>query len=161
MIDYLWLIVLTIEFSRIRKNNIETQEELADALNQAGYNVTQATVSRDIRELNLTKTSVDGKHQKYVIYQSADINLADKYVNVMRDGFISMSVAQNLLVIKTVPGMASAVCAALDAMDLEEVVGSIAGDDTIMVATSSKEDATSLKERLHIVVKSREDMNVN
>ena len=79
----------------------------------------------------------------------------------MRDGFISMSVAQNLLVIKTVPGMASAVCAALDAMDLEEVVGSIAGDDTIMVATSSKEDATSLKERLHIVVKSREDMNVN
>lgn len=145
----------------IRKNNIETQEELADALNQAGYNVTQATVSRDIRELNLTKTSVDGKHQKYVIYQSADINLADKYVNVMRDGFISMFVAQNLLVIKTVPGMASAVCAALDAMDLEEVVGSIAGDDTIMVATSSKEDATSLKERLHIVVKSREDMNVN
>lgn len=145
----------------IRKNNIETQEELADALNQAGYNVTQATVSRDIRELNLTKTSVDGKHQKYVIYQSADINLADKYVNVMRDGFISMSVAQNLLVIKTVPGMASAVCAALDAMDLEEVVGSIAGDDTIMVAASSKEDATSLKERLHIVVKSREDMNVN
>ena len=145
----------------IRKNNIETQEELADALNQAGYNVTQATVSRDIRELNLTKTSVDGKHQKYVIYQSVDINLADKYVNVMRDGFISMSVAQNLLVIKTVPGMASAVCAALDAMDLEEVVGSIAGDDTIMVATSSKEDATSLKERLHIVVKSREDMNVN
>ena len=145
----------------IRKNNIETQEELADALNQAGYNVTQATVSRDIRELNLTKTSVDGKHQKYVIYQSAHINLADKYVNVMRDGFISMSVAQNLLVIKTVPGMASAVCAALDAMDLEEVVGSIAGDDTIMVATSSKEDATSLKERLHIVVKSREDMNVN
>ena len=140
---------------------IETQEELADALNKAGYNVTQATVSRDIRELNLTKTSVDGKHQKYVIYQSADINLADKYVNVMRDGFISMSVAQNLLVIKTVPGMASAVCAALDAMDLEEVVGSIAGDDTIMVATSSKEDATSLKERLHIVVKSREDMNVN
>ena len=79
----------------------------------------------------------------------------------MRDGFISMSVAQNLLVIKTVPGMASAVCAALDAMDLEEVVGSIAGDDTIMVAASSKEDATSLKERLHIVVKSREDMNVN
>ena len=145
----------------IRKNNIETQEELADALNQAGYNVTQATVSRDIRELNLTKTSVDGKHQKYVIYQSADINLADKYVNVMRDGFISMSVAQNLLVIKTVPGMASAVCAALDAMDLEEVVGSIAGDDTIMVAASSKEDATSLKERLHIVAKSREDMNVN
>ena len=145
----------------INNNNIGTQEELADALNKAGYNVTQATVSRDIRELNLTKTSVDGKHQKYVIYQSADINLADKYVNVMRDGFISMSVAQNLLVIKTVPGMASAVCAALDAMDLEEVVGSIAGDDTIMVATSSKEDATSLKERLHIVVKSREDMNVN
>ncbi|GAB6160220.1 arginine repressor [Howardella ureilytica] len=145
----------------IRKNNIETQEELADALNLAGYNVTQATVSRDIRELNLTKTSIDGKHQKYVIYQSADINLADKYVNVMRDGFISMSVAQNLLIIKTVPGMAGAVCAALDAMDLEEVVGSVAGDDTIMAATSSKEDATALKERLHIVLKSREDINVN
>ena len=132
----------------ISENDIGTQEELADALHSAGFDVTQATVSRDIRELNLTKTNVDGNRQKYVIYSTPDVQLNDRYVNVLKEGFVSMSVAGNLLVIKTVSGMAMAVCAAVDAFEFEEEVGSIAGDDTIMVATKGEKDAGALMERI-------------
>ena len=105
----------------IKENAIGTQEELASALNHAGYNVTQATVSRDIRELNLTKTTSDGV-PRYVVFQGDDSNLSKKYIRVLKDGFVNMNMAQNILVIKTVPGMAMAVCAALDAMHLYEIV---------------------------------------
>lgn len=132
----------------IQKNVIGTQEELAQALNNAGFNVTQATVSRDIRELNLTKTAMDGQ-LRYVVFQSADDReLGNKFIRVLKEGFVSMDMAQNILVIKTVPGMAMAVCAALDAMSWHEVVGSIAGDDTIMCAVRSVEDTVKLMEKL-------------
>lgn len=137
----------------IKNKNIGTQEELADALNNAGFNVTQATVSRDIRELKLTKTSMDGKHQKYVVYQSSDYSLSEKYENVLREGFLSMALAQNILVIKTVSGMASAVCAAIDAFGYEEEIGSIAGDDTIMVATASEKAAASMMTKINSELK--------
>lgn len=106
----------------IKTNAIGTQEELALALNAAGYNVTQATVSRDIRELNLTKMTVDGK-QRYVVIDGKGSHMSDKFIRVLREGFIAMDMAQNILVIKTVPGMAMAVCAALDNMQWHEVVG--------------------------------------
>ncbi len=137
----------------IKNKNIGTQEELADALNNAGFNVTQATVSRDIRELKLTKTSIDGKQQKYVVYQSSDYSLSEKYENVLREGFLSMSLAQNILVIKTVSGMASAVCAAIDAFGYEEEIGSIAGDDTIMVATAGEKAAASMMSKINAELK--------
>ena len=121
----------------IKKNNIETQEELSDYLEREGYQVTQATVSRDIRELKLTKVAVNGGRQKYVALMEASEDLSEKYTRVFRDGFVSMDMAQNILVIKTVSGMAMAVAAALDAMHLHEVVGCIAGDDTIMCAVRS------------------------
>ena len=137
----------------IKNKNIGTQEELADALNNAGFNVTQATVSRDIRELKLTKTSIDGKQQKYVVYQSSDYSLSEKYENVLREGFLSMSLAQNILVIKTVSGMASAVCAAIDAFGYEEEIGSIAGDDTIMVATAGEKAAAYMMSKINAELK--------
>ena len=137
----------------IKNKNIGTQEELADALNNAGFNVTQATVSRDIRELKLTKTSIDGKQQKYVVYHSSDYSLSEKYENVLREGFLSMSLAQNILVIKTVSGMASAVCAAIDAFGYEEEIGSIAGDDTIMVATAGEKAAASMMSKINAELK--------
>ena len=93
----------------INKNDIETQEELAAALIDAGFNVTQATVSRDIKMLNLTKMVVNG-HKKYVVFKNDNNNMNDKYIRVLRDGFSDMDMAQNILVIKTVPGMAMAVC---------------------------------------------------
>lgn len=136
----------------INQYNIETQEDLAERLNNSGFKVTQATVSRDIRDLKLTKVSVDGGKQKYVVLKSADDSLNEKYVRVLSDGFHSMDMAQNILVIKTVAGMAMAVAAAIDAMEWSEVVGCIAGDDTIFCATHSVEETTAVMDKILKIV---------
>ena len=136
----------------IRKNDIETQEELLAYLIKDGYAVTQATVSRDIREMKLTKVSVNGGKQKYTTLNDTTEDLSEKYVRVLRDGFVSMDMAQNILVIKTVSGMAGAVCASLDAMNIHEIVGSIAGDDTIMCAIRTTEDTVAIMKRLRKIV---------
>lgn len=133
----------------IANQEIDTQEELARQLREAGYDVTQATVSRDIRELNLYKVSADGGKQKYAILRQEDSrHLEDKYIRVLKDGFSSMDMAQNILVVKTVSGMAMAVAAAIDAMHFQEIVGSIAGDDTIMMAVRTVEDTEKLMGRI-------------
>lgn len=136
----------------IRKNDIETQEELLEHLLKDGFAVTQATVSRDIREMKLTKVSVNGGRQKYTALNDSVENMSEKYVRVLRDGFVSMDMAQNILVIKTVSGMAGAVCASLDAMNIHEIVGSIAGDDTIMCAIRTTEDTVAIMKRLRRIV---------
>lgn len=125
----------------ITSEEIGTQEELADKLNEAGFKVTQATVSRDIRELKLSKASVSGNKQKYVVFYNETKGLGEKYKRSLMDGFISISQAMNMLVIKTYPGMAMAVAAAIDAMEISEILGCIAGDDTIMCATPGIEEA--------------------
>ena len=107
----------------IKKHDIETQEELSDYLQKEGYQVTQATVSRDIRELKLTKVAMSNGRQKYAALTEANEDLSEKYTRVFRDAFVSMDMAQNILVIKTVSGMAMAVAAAIDAMHLHEIVG--------------------------------------
>ena len=117
----------------IEKEVIETQEELAERLRSAGFDVTQATVSRDIRDLKLTKVTLDDGKQKYVLIKEKN-NAAEKYIRVLREGFVSMDMAQNILVIKTMPGLAMAVAAALDELNIEGMLGCIAGDDTIMCA---------------------------
>ena len=132
----------------IQEENIETQEELADRLSEEGYVVTQATVSRDIRELKIGKIPSGNGKQKYAVLMHDDAHLADKYIRVLRNGFISMDNAQNILVIKTVAGMAMAVAAAVDAMKLKEVVGSIAGDDTIMVAIRTTQETQVVMEKI-------------
>ena len=132
----------------IRKYEVETQEELCEKLNQEGYSVTQATVSRDIRELKLTKVSTDGGRQKYMSISEKKEDMGEKFIRIFKDGFVSMDMAQNILVIKTVSGMAMALAAALDAMDFDEVVGSIAGDDTIMCAERTAQDTANLMNRL-------------
>ena len=136
----------------INKNNIETQEELAKALNEAGFNVTQATVSRDIRELKLMKVSENGERQRYVVFQNKDNWESDKYIRVLRDGFVSMDMAQNLLVIKTVSGMAMAVAAALDALKWNEIVGCIAGDDTVMCAIRTVDDTLLIMDKISKII---------
>ncbi len=136
----------------IEKEEIETQEELADHLRKAGFSVTQATVSRDIRQLHLSKVPAGGGRQKYALLHQDDGGLWDKYVRVLRDGFISMDMAQNILVMKTVSGMAMAVAAAVDAFKFQEIVGSIAGDDTIMMAIRSVEDTRLVMEKLRRIL---------
>ena len=138
----------------IRENEIETQEELSEYLKQEGFKVTQATVSRDIRALKLTKVALKGGRQKYAVLPEETEDMAAKYVRVLKDGFVSMDMAQNILVVKTVSGMAMAVAAALDAMQCRDIVGSIAGDDTIMCVVRTAEDTMILMERLYKMLES-------
>ena len=132
----------------INKYQIETQEELAERLNQVGFHVTQATVSRDIRDLKLTKVPAENGKQKYAVLESGNTAMGEKYIRILRDGFVSMDMAQNILVIKTVSGMAMAVGAALDAMKWTELVGCIAGDDTVMCAVRSVDDTILFMEKI-------------
>ena len=136
----------------IQQNNVETQEELSAYLEREGYQVTKATVSRDIRELKLTKIATDNGRQKYAVIADADIGMLEKYARVLREGYVSMDIAQNILVIKTVSGMASAVCAAIDAMKMNEVVGSIAGDDTLICIIRTNDDAVMTMKKLRKLV---------
>lgn len=132
----------------IQQTEIDTQEELAARLRGEGFQVTQATVSRDIRELKLSKIPAASGGQRYVALKQEDKRLEDKYIRVLRDGFSSMDIAQNILVMKTVSGMAMAVAAALEALDFNEIVGCIAGDDTIFLAMHSVEEAGMLVEKI-------------
>ena len=132
----------------IARNVVETQEQLAALLKDAGYDVTQATVSRDIRQMKLTKQVTEDGKSKYV-YTTADSDvMQDKYVSVLKAGFVSMDLAQNILVMKTVSGMAMALAAALDALNFPQVVGCIAGDDTIMIAIKNNEEAVEIMEEI-------------
>lgn len=135
----------------IIRNEISTQEELLEELRAAGFDVTQATVSRDIREMKLTKVESGGK-LRYVAYRESEEDLHEKYERVFREGFLSMDNAQNILVIKTISGMAMAVAAALDSMEYNEVVGCIAGDDTVMCAVRSLDDTVNLMDKLRKIV---------
>ena len=137
----------------IGKYEIETQEELAERLNHAGYRVTQATVSRDIRELKLSKVQSENGKQHYVVLQNQGA-FSEKYIRILRDGFLSMDMAQNILVIKTVSGMAMAVAAALDAIHFHEIVGCISGDDTIMCAVRSVDDTILVMDKIRKLIES-------
>lgn len=137
----------------IAKNVVETQEQLACLLKQAGYDVTQATVSRDIRQMKLTKQVTEDGRQKYV-YTTADSDvMQDKYVSVLKAGYLSMDTAQNLIVVRTVSGMAMALATAIDALDFPQVLGCIAGDDTIMVALKNNEEATLVMNEMQKMIK--------
>lgn len=136
----------------IETYQVETQEVLVEYLKREGFDVTQATISRDIRELKLSKIPIGDGRQKYIVLEQEDHFLGDKYSRVLRDGFSSMDMAQNILVIKTVAGMAMAVAAAIDALKFPEVVGCIAGDDTIMVAVRTVEETKNLMDKIHVMI---------
>lgn len=123
----------------IEQNEIETQDELAERLMEAGFVATQATISRDIRELKLTKVSDGNGRQKYIVLRNQEPDHVLKLEKVMRAGIIGIDTAENLVVIKTVSGVAMAVAAALDNSEIEGMVGCIAGDDTIFCAIKTKE----------------------
>ena len=136
----------------IQQYDIDTQEELASRLNEAGFKVTQATVSRDIRALKMMKvTGKDGK-SRYVILQELPTEMGEKYTRVLHDALLTIDQGQNILVIRTVPGMAMGVAAALDALNWEELLGSIAGDDTVMCVARTLEEASSVAERLKSIL---------
>ena len=135
----------------VRSNEIENQSELAYKLSEMGYEVTQATVSRDIQKLNLIKVKSNGKF-KYAVVETVD-NFSEKYVRIIRETIKSMDIAKNLVVIKTQPGMAMATAAALDGLQLDEIVGSLAGDDAIFVATKSDDNAMLLMNKIEVLMR--------
>lgn len=136
----------------ISQYDVETQEELAELLQKEGFKVTQATVSRDIRDLKLTKVQTESGKQKYVVLMPEGNAISEKYKRVLQEGFTSMDMAQNILVIKTVSGMAMAVAAAVDNMKWPEVVGCIAGDDTIMCAIRTVDDTILVMDKIRKIV---------
>ncbi len=137
----------------IGQYDIETQDELADLLIREGFQVTQATVSRDIRELKLSKVPGQKGRQKYILLSPQEHQMAQKYVGILREAFLSMDCAQNILVVKTVSGMAMAVGAALDSIGGKEIVGCIAGDDTVMCAIRTAEDTKTVMAELEKIVR--------
>lgn len=136
----------------IGKYDVETQEQLAEYLQKEGLSVTQATVSRDIRELKLTKVQIEGGRQKYAVFHP-QTHFSDKYIRILHDSFMSIDMAQNILVIKTVSGMAMALAAALDSLQFGEIVGCIAGDDTVMCAVRSVDDTILLMGKIKKLIK--------
>lgn len=136
----------------IGEKDVETQEELAALLNRSGFTVTQATVSRDIHQLQLKKSPGKNGRLRYTRGTEAVPDLSRKYRRVLKDAFVSMDVSLNIVVIKTVSGMAMAAAAALDSLGWPEVLGCIAGDDTIMVVIRKPGDADTLKKRIRDII---------
>ncbi|MCR5009105.1 MAG: arginine repressor [Oribacterium sp.] len=136
----------------VGRMRIGTQEELADILIKEGYKVTQATVSRDIKELKLSKVAGNDGVQYYQIIEKEKQVYSEKYIRVLREALMSMDTAGNLLVIRTMSGMANAVAAALDQFRLEKIVGTLAGDDTIMCAMKNAQDAEDIKKRIQEIM---------
>ena len=139
----------------ISREQIETQEELAKRLQAEGFQVTQATVSRDIRQLKLTKAAGPNGRSHYIVQKEAQQELGGKYIQVLKNGFSGMDTAQNLLIIHTVSGMAMAVAAALDELKIQGIVGCIAGDNTIMCATKSSEIAQQVMAQIDKMLNGR------
>lgn len=135
----------------IKNQAVETQDELLSILKKEGYDVTQATVSRDIQKLRLIKIKRDGKY-RYGVMEKMDAE-KEKYQRVLKEGYISHEVAKNLIVIKTYPGMANSVAAAIDNVDFEGVVGTIAGDDTIFIALKDDNLAIVISKKLEMFIK--------
>lgn len=126
----------------IEQHDIETQMELTEHLIRAGFETTQATVSRDIKELHLVKTASKSGRNKYAAATGqAETGFSGRLRTIFREGVLSYDYAQNIVVIKTMPGLASAACSALDGMHLADVVGTIAGDDTGFLVLRTTESA--------------------
>lgn len=140
--------------SLIEKYRIRTQEELARRLREKGFEATQATVSRDIRQMNLKKIS-EGGGRSYYTMGKEEVPLNGAYGNVLKESLVSVEAAMNLLVLKTHPGMAMAVAAAVDALALEEILGTIAGDDTVMAAARTVEEAKRVQKRFREILSAK------
>lgn len=131
----------------IANNDIETQDELVDELRSSGYNVTQATVSRDIKELHLVKVPLSDGRYKYSLPADQRFNPQKKLKRAMMDAFVSINSAGHLLVMKCLPGNAMAIGALIDHLDWDEILGTICGDDTMLIICRTQEDTETITKR--------------
>lgn len=138
----------------IERESIDTQEQLQQRLQELGITCTQATISRDIKQLHLIKEPIgQGKYRYAVSVQRNRLNVADKLRTIFRESIISVDYAQNIVVIKTMAGLANAAAAALDSMSIPYMVGSLAGDDTAMLVMRDTESARSFCDEIHEMLK--------
>ena len=137
----------------IEKQEIETQEELASALNARGIRVTPATVSRDIKELRLLKVLTPSGKYKYATGDQADNNLTDRFIRMLAESLLSVSSANNLIVVKTLSGSANVAAEALDSMHWPEVLGTLAGDNTVLLIIRSNEETITVTSRIREMMK--------
>ena len=136
----------------IKEQEIETQEEMLEQLSARGYTATQATVSRDIKELHLVKVKGKTKKTKYAPLTGGALTIPEQLMPVFAHGFVSADFANNQVIVKTLPGMAQAVASAIDSLNLSETLGTIAGDDTIMCAIRTVEDTKKLMDKISKMV---------
>lgn len=133
----------------ISKHDVDTQEELVDYLRSEGFAVTQATVSRDIKEMGIIKTlSSDGRHFKYAAQQTKEATAADKFLSMFKNTVISIKSSGNLIVLKTEAGSAGPAAELIDKLSYDEVLGVIAGDNTIFVAVDGLDHVDTIRRRL-------------
>lgn len=137
----------------INAHEVETQEKLVELLNKAGYKVTQATISRDIKDLQLVKTLSASGRYKYTVSAGADQPVSDRFVKIFRETIQSISSAGNIIVIKTLSGCAAAAAEAIDTSSLPAVVGSIAGDNTIFLLVDDPDHVPALLTRFNEMIK--------
>lgn len=137
----------------IEKNEIETQEELADALRQRGIQVTQATVSRDIKELRLLKVLTPMGTYKYATADKAENGLTDRFIRMLAESVLSVAASANMIVVKTLSGSAAVAGEALDSFHWPEVLGTIAGDNTIFMVVRSLDEVQTVVERIQEMMK--------
>ena len=136
----------------ISEQEIETQEEILNQLSERGYTATQATVSRDIKELNLVKVDGQNKKTKYAQLTGKTLTIPEQLLPVFAHGFVSADYANNLVIVKTLPGMAQAVASAIDSLELSETLGTIAGDDALLMVCRTEEYAGTVVDMLKNLV---------
>jgi len=137
----------------IDKEVIETQEELAERLKSLGVEVTQATISRDIKELRLIKVMTEDGRYRYASIEKGENVVTDRLLKVFSESFVSSDYANNIVVVKTLPGMAQAAASAIDSLKWNEILGTIAGDDTIMIVCRAEKIAEDLVNKFNRMTK--------
>lgn len=137
----------------IEKHEIETQEELADALRQRGIRVTQATVSRDIKELRLLKVLTPMGTYKYATADKAENGLSERFIRMLSESLLSVAASANLIVVKTLNGSANVAAEALDSLHWPEILGTVAGDNTILLVIRALEDVPAVMGRIQDMMK--------
>ena len=144
----------------ISKHDVDTQEELVDYLRSEGFAVTQATVSRDIKEMGIIKTlSSDGRHYKYAAQQTKEATAADKFLSMFKNTVISIKSSGNLIVLKTEAGSAGPAAELIDKLSYDEVLGVIAGDNTIFVAVDGLDHVDTIRRRLEDLLEANRLLN--
>jgi len=137
----------------IGEKKIDTQEQLADELKKEGYNVTQATVSRDIRELGIIKIPTPSGGHRYALSKSDDRPAGSRELSIISDTILSISSSENIIVIKTLTACANAACESVDSLGLKHIIGSLAGDNTFLIIADDRENVPSLIEELKSLIR--------